>query len=60
MNSIKNGWHMGMQNQRPIMPPMPWQEMKNLTDEDMKSVFAFLKSIPPVDNVVPAYEPPAM
>jgi hypothetical protein len=58
LTAIKTGKHLGMENQRPIMPPMPWQEIKNMTDEDLKSVFAFLKSIPPVDNVVPAYEPP--
>lgn len=58
MNAMRNGWHMGMQNQRPIMPPMPWQELKNMTDDDLKSVFAFLQTIPPVDNLVPAYEPP--
>ena len=58
MTAIKTGKHLGMDNQRPIMPPMPWQEIKNMTDEDMKCVFAYLKSIPPVDNVVPAYEPP--
>ncbi len=59
LNAIKNGKHMGMDNQRPIMPPMPWQEIKNMTDDDLKSIFAFLRTIPPVDNVVPAYQPPA-
>ncbi|MFI5171202.1 MAG: c-type cytochrome [Chitinophagales bacterium] len=58
MNAIRNGKHLGMDNQRPIMPPMPWQEIRNLTDDDLKSIYAFLKTIPPVDNVVPAYEPP--
>ncbi len=59
MNAIQKGWFMGMENMRPIMPPMPWQEIKNMTDEDLKSIFAYLKTIKPVDNVVPAYIPPA-
>jgi len=59
MQALRTGKHMGMDNQRPIMPPMPWQEIAHMTDNDLKSVFAFLKTIPPVDNVVPAYEPPA-
>lgn len=58
LNAIKNGKHMGMDNQRPIMPPMPWQEIRNMTDDDLKSIYAFLRTIPPIDNVVPAYQPP--
>jgi len=29
-------------------------------DEDLKAVYAYLKTIPPIDNVVPAYQPPGM
>ncbi|MEZ5012950.1 MAG: c-type cytochrome [Chitinophagales bacterium] len=58
LNCIKNGWYAGMENGRPLMPPMPWQEIKNMTDDDLKSIFAYLQTIPAVDNVVPAYEPP--
>ncbi len=60
MNAIRNGKHLGMDNQRPIMPPMPWQEIRNLTDDDLKSLFAFLRTIPAVENVVPAFEPVSM
>jgi mono/diheme cytochrome c family protein len=59
LKAITEGKHMGMDNTRPIMPPMPWQEVKKMKTEDLKAVFAYLKSIPPVDNVVPAYMPPA-
>lgn len=58
LNAFRTGKHLGMQNQRPIMPPMPWQAIGKLPDEDIKAIFAYLKSIPPVNNVVPAYEPP--
>ena len=44
---------------RPIMPPMPWQSVSKMTDEDLKSVFAYLKSIPPIKNQAPEYIPPA-
>jgi mono/diheme cytochrome c family protein len=44
---------------RPIMPPMPWPAYQHLTDEDLKAIFAFLKSLPPIVNHVPAYQPPA-
>lgn len=60
LKAMKTGKHLGMDNQRPIMPPMPWQGLSMWPDEDLKAVYAFLKSIPPIDNVVPAYIPPTM
>jgi mono/diheme cytochrome c family protein len=55
INALRKGKHFG--ESRPIMPPMPWQAYGKMTDEDLKSVFAYLRSIPPVKNEVPAYEP---
>jgi mono/diheme cytochrome c family protein len=52
VNAIRTGKHMGMG--RPIMPPMPWPNVATLTDDDLKAVFAYLKSLPPVKNAVPA------
>jgi mono/diheme cytochrome c family protein len=57
MNALRKGKHFG--ESRPIQPPMPWQAYGQMTDEDLRSVFAYLRSIPPVKNEVPAYEPPA-
>ena len=51
MRAIREGKHMG--TSRPILPPMPWQVYRNLTDDDLKSVFAYLKTIPAVANRVP-------
>jgi hypothetical protein len=55
--AIRNGKHMGAG--RPILPPMPWYFYKNLTDDDLKAVFAYLKSIPAISNAVPAPVGPA-
>jgi mono/diheme cytochrome c family protein len=52
VNAMRKGLHMGVEG-RPILPPMPWPEVRNLTDEDLKAVFAFLQSIPAVHNPVP-------
>jgi hypothetical protein len=38
---------------RALLPPMPWQVFRNLTDEDLKSIYAYLKTIKPVKNKVP-------
>jgi hypothetical protein len=51
MKAIRDGKHMG--TSRPILPPMPWTVYRNLTDDDLKAVFAYLKSIPPIANRVP-------
>ena len=54
MNAIRHGKSKGLMNNRDLLPPMPWFVYKNFTDEDIKSIFAYLKTLPPVHNVVPA------
>ncbi len=56
VQAIRTGKHMG--SGRPILPPMPWQAMTVLSDDELKSIFAYLKSLPPVSNMVPAPTPP--
>jgi Cytochrome c len=51
IRAIRDGKHMG--HGRDLLPPMPWQYFRNLTDDDLKSIFAYLRSIPPVRNRVP-------
>ena len=52
IRAMRTGKHMGIG--RDILPPMPWFGLAGLTDDDLKAIFAFLKSIKPVQNVVPA------
>ncbi len=56
--AIREGKYKGMDNTRPLLPPMPWYMIAKATDEDLKAVFAYLKSTPPVKNVVPPPVPP--
>jgi cytochrome c553 len=56
LTAMREGKHMG--TSRPILPPMPWQVIRNYNDEDLKAIFAYLKSIPPVTNHVPEPIPP--
>jgi hypothetical protein len=51
IRAIRDGKHMGQS--RPILPPMPWQVYRNFTDDDLKAIFAYLKTVPPVSNHVP-------
>ena len=55
--TIRNGRHMG--RGRPLLPPMPWFNYKNMTDEDLESVFAYLQTLAPIRNRVPEPLPPA-
>ena len=51
VTAIREGKHMG--TSRPILPPMPWPAFRNLNDEDLKALFAYLKTVPPIRNQVP-------
>jgi mono/diheme cytochrome c family protein len=55
-DTIRTGRHFG--RGRPILPPMPWPVYRNLTDEDLEAVFAYLQTVPPIRNKVPAPRPP--
>lgn len=52
IQTMRTGRHLGAG--RPILPPMPWYDVAKLTDEDLRSVFAYLRTLKPVDNAVPA------
>lgn len=51
INAMKTGKHLGAG--RPLMPPMPWQNVGQLPEEDLRAIFAYLKSLPAVKNKVP-------
>jgi mono/diheme cytochrome c family protein len=44
---------------RTILPPMPWGMIRHRSDADLRAVFAFLQSIPPIRNAVPDPKVPA-
>jgi cytochrome c553 len=44
---------------RALLPPMPWRMYANLSDDDLKAVFAYLQTIPAIANRVPNPLPPA-
>jgi len=57
LKAMRTGKHMG--TSREIQPPMPWPWFGKATDEDLKSIFAYLQSIPAITNHVPDWQPPA-
>jgi len=55
--TMRTGRHQGQG--REILPPMPWPWIGQMTDDDLKAVFAYLRQIPPLRNKVPDPIPPA-
>lgn len=60
MQAMRTGKHQGQPNGRDILPPMPWPSIKLMTDEDLKAIWAYLRSIPPIKNQAPLPVPPSM
>ena len=56
IKTLREGKWMGVG--RPLMPPMPWQGIGTLTDQDLKCMYAYLQSIKPIHNPVPQPTPP--
>jgi mono/diheme cytochrome c family protein len=54
--TMRTGKHKGMG--RNILPPMPWEDFSTLTEDDLKAIFAYLRTLKPVVNPVPSPIPP--
>ena len=56
--AIRNGKLKGLPQSRSLLPPMPWPMYRNMTDDELKAIFAYLKTTKPINNVVPQPKPP--
>ena len=54
--TLRTGRRLGVA--RPLLPPMP-AAYGQMTDSDLKAMFAYLQSLPAISNRVPAPLPPA-
>ena len=57
IRTIRTGRHMG--RGREVLPPMPIVVYNHFTDRDLKAIYAYLRTIPPIRNKVPDPVPPA-
>jgi mono/diheme cytochrome c family protein len=53
--AIKSGKRLDGQ---PMLPPMPWQNLLALSDEDLNALAEYLESLPPISHAVPERLPP--
>lgn len=51
ITTMRSGVHIDLK--RAILPPMPWEDYGKLSDQDLKSLFAYLMTLHPVRNAVP-------
>lgn len=56
IDTLRTGRHLG--RGREVLPPMPYPAIRTLEDADLKDMFAYLKSLPPIANRVPDPRPP--
>ncbi len=49
----------GFVGARQLAPAMPWSYFRNMTDDDLKAIFAYLRTVKPVVHRVDNTEPPA-
>jgi len=52
--ALTKGKFKGLENGRMLLPPMPWTNYTEMTDEDLSAMFNYLQSINPVSNVAPS------
>src|SRR3569833_1901337 len=54
-NAFQHGKFMGLNEERMIMPPMPWENFAKMSDIGVEALFTYLKSPKPVHNVPPTF-----
>ncbi len=51
LQTIRTGRHLG--RGRPVLPPMPIPVYSQMTDADLKAIYAYLRTVPAMANKVP-------
>ena len=57
IKTLRSGRHWGQA--RPILPPMPWFNYGKMSEQDLKAIYAYLRTVKPIHNRVPQPLPPA-
>ena len=53
VKALKEKKWMGLDGTRPLMPPMSMMPVTEMSDDELKAIFAYLKSTRPIKNIVP-------
>lgn len=52
IDAMRTGYHQGDMSNRKIFPPMPTKHYGKMNDEDLKAIWAYLRTVKPVKNEV--------
>ena len=52
IDAMRTGKHQGNPDNRSIFPPMPFKHYAQMTDADLKAIWAYLRTIKPIKNDV--------
>lgn len=58
--AIKNSVSKGLPGARPLLPPMSMMPPKFMSEDELKAVFAYLRTVKPVKNISVQPTPPAL
>jgi mono/diheme cytochrome c family protein len=58
--AIKNNVSKGLPGARPLLPPMAMMLVKLMTEDELKAIFAYLRTIKPIENASVQPTPPAL
>jgi len=45
-------------SRRELRPPMPWFNLRDMSDGDLRAIYRYLRHLGPVGEPAPAYVPP--
>jgi len=45
---------------KPLRPPMPWFNLREMNDTDLRAMYMFIRSLGPAGKAAPKYAPPGV
>jgi hypothetical protein len=60
ITALKKKIMKGLPNTRPMLPPMALMPFDNMRDDELKAIFAYLRTVKPIKNLVPQPTPPVL
>jgi hypothetical protein len=60
INALRKKIMKGLPNTRPMLPPMAMMPFDNMRDDELKAIFAYLRTVTPIKNLVPQPTPPVL
>jgi Cytochrome c len=60
LTALKKKIMKGLPGTRPMLPPMALMPFDNMRDDELKAIFAYLRTVTPIKNKVPEPTPPAL